>query len=438
MTRFVILGMGAAGIAAAETIRQHDPQGEIFCASGEGAGYYSRPGLAYYLSKELGQRSLYPFTKQDFKDRQFKLVHNTAVQIDTVKREVIFRDQQRLQYDRLLLALGAEAVRPKIEGIELDGVVYLNSISQTQRMVKLARRTRNAIVVGGGITALEIVEGLQARKVQVHFFLRGDNYWNRVLDPIESQLVLSRLRHEGVQIHLNTELERIIEKRDKVHAVLTKDGRQIKARMVAFAIGVQPRTQVAAASGLEVNRGVKINQFMETSAEGVYAAGDVAEVYDPESDRWVVDSLWPIARQQGITAGMNMAGESQAYHRDSPLNVTRLARLTTTIIGQVGSKTPDVDEFTIVRGESETWQQMPDAVVCQNNFDVNRLRVMVGKETLLGAVLMGDQSLSQPLEELVANKAEITPIRDQLLQPGTDLGKTILDFWTGWRNAHAN
>ena len=81
---------------------------------------------------------------------------------------------------------------------------------------------------------------------------------------------------------------------------------------------------------------------------------------------------------------------------------------------------------------------MPDAVVCQNNFDVNRLRVMVGTETLLGAVLMGDQSLSQPLEELVANKAEITQIRGQLLQPGTDLGKTILDFWTGWRNGHAN
>ena len=300
MTRYVILGMGAAGIAAAETIRQLDPQGEIICASAEGAGYYSRPGLAYYLSKELGQRSLFPFSKQDFKDRQFKLVHNTVVKIDTVKREVIFRDQKRLQYDRLLLALGAEAVRPKIEGIELDGVVYLNSFSQTQRMVKLARRTRNAIVVGGGITALEIVEGLQARKVQVHFFLRGENYWNRVLDPIESQLVLSRLRHEGVQIHLNTELDRIIGKRGKVHAVLTKDGSQIKAGMVAFAIGVQPRTRVAAASGLEVNRGVKINQFMETSTEGVYAAGDVAEVYDPESGRWVVDSLWPIARQQGI------------------------------------------------------------------------------------------------------------------------------------------
>jgi NAD(P)H-nitrite reductase large subunit len=438
MTRYVILGMGAAGIAAAETIRQFDPEGEIVCVAAEQAGYYSRPGLAYYLSKELGEKTLYPFTKRDFQDQNFRVYKNTAVKVDTENREVIFRDQKRLKYDRLLLAVGAQAVRPKVEGVDLAGVVYLDSMAQTQRMIKKARWVRQAVVVGGGITALEIVEGLQARRVKVHFFLRGEQYWGRVLDSIESQIVLNRLRHEGVSIHQNTELERIIEKKGKVAGVLTKDGRRINAGMVAFAIGVRPRTELAAASGLEVGRGVKVNEYMEAGAEGVFAAGDVAEVYDPLSGEWIMDSLWHVARHQGMVAGKNMAGQPHAYQRRSPLNVTRLAGLTTTIIGKVGMGGSEDDEFSIVRGESETWQQLPDAVVCQNNFEVNRLRVMVGEKALLGAVLMGDQSMSQALEELVAYQADITPIRSQLLAQRNDLGNILLGFWDAWRKAHAN
>ena len=263
MTRYVILGTGAAGIAAAETIRFHDPKGEIVCVSAETAGYYSRPGLAYYLSKELGEKSLYPFTDQDFRKRDLAIYRNTAVKIFPERSEVIFKDRKRMRYDCLLLALGARAVRPKTGGEGLDGVVYLDSMAETQRMIQKARWTRNAVVVGGGITALEIVEGLQARNVNVHFFLRGEKYWSRVLDSTESIIVLNRLKHEGVTIHKNTELDRILEKRGKVQAVITKDGRRIKAGMVAFAIGVQPRTGLAEASGLEVRRGVRINQFME-------------------------------------------------------------------------------------------------------------------------------------------------------------------------------
>ena len=437
MRRHVILGMGAAGIAAAETIRHYDREGEIVCVSAEAAGYYSRPGLAYYLSKELGEKSLYPFTKKDFQTRKIHVYQNTAVLVKPESQEILFQDRKRMKFDNLLLALGAEAVRPKVIGSNLDGVVYLDSMAQTQHMIKKARWARNAVVVGGGITALEIVEGLQARGVNVHFFLRGDTYWNRVLDKIESQIVIQRLRHEGVTIHLNTELDQIIGKRGKVKGVVTKDGRRLVANMVAFAIGVRPRLGLAEASGLEIARGVKVNEYMETNAPGVYSAGDMAEVYDPEEKVYMMDSLWHVARNQGMVAGWNMAGKRQPYRRRSPLNVTRLAGITTTIIGKVGSGEVE-DEFTIVRGESETWQQMPDAVVCQNNFDINRLRVLLGENKILGAILMGDQTLSQALEELVAHEVDISPIRDDMLTRKDQLGPVLLEFWHQWRqnNAH--
>jgi NAD(P)H-nitrite reductase large subunit len=438
MTRYVILGAGAAGMSAAETIRGVDDKGEIVCVTAETAGYYSRPGLAYYLSKELGEKSLYPFTKKDFQNKQLILYQNAAVHIDTANLEVVFKDRKRMTYDRLLIALGARAVRPEIPGNGLEGVVYLDSMEQTQYMIKKARWAKTAVVIGGGITALEMVEGLHARGVHVHFFLRGRTYWGRVLDSIESKIILERLIKEGVSVHFNTELDQILGKRGKVKAVVTKDGRTIKSSMVGFAIGVRPRIRLAELSGLEVNRGVMVNEYMETSVPGVFSAGDVAEVYDPEAGKYVIDSLWHIARSQGIVAGLNMAGQQQPYIRRSPLNVTRLAGITTTIIGTLGSGEKEEEEYSIVRGESETWQQMPDAVVCQNNFEINRLRLMLGENRILGALLMGDQSLSQALEELVANQVDITPVRDSLVKNRETLGPTVMKFWDQWRQQHAD
>jgi len=438
MTRYVILGAGAAGMSAAETIRQNDRQGEIVCVTAESAGYYSRPGLAYFLTKELGEKSLYPFTKNDFEKRRFILYNNAAVHIDTEMKEVVFKDRKRMRYDRLLVALGAQAVHPDVPGVGLEGVVYLDSMEQTKHMIKKARWSKTAVVVGGGITALEMVEGLHARGVHVHFFLRGRTYWGRVLDLIESKIILERLNSEGVSIHFNTELDQIVGKRGKVHSVVTRDGRNLKTSLVGFAIGVRPRIRLAELSGLEVNRGVKVNEFMETSVSEVFAAGDVAEVYDPEAGKYVVDSLWHIARSQGIVAGLNMVGQKQPYVRRSPLNVTRLAGITTTIIGRLGSGSQDDDEMSIVRGESETWQQMPDAVVCQNNFEVNRLRLMLGENRIVGAILMGDQSLSQALEELVAHEVDISPVRDQLVNSRDNLGPIVMRFWDQWRHQDAD
>ena len=437
MKRYVIVGMGAAGVSAAETIRQQDPAGEISVISAEEEGYYSRPALAYFLSKEISKKSLHPFTKLDFTERNIETFHNYVIDIDPQQKEIKFRNGDSSSYDSLLLAPGAKAIHPEIKGVDFDGVVYLDSFSETKKIIKKVRRGKNAVVVGGGITALEIVEGLLARKMKVHFLLRGNLYWNRVLDKTESELILERLAHDGVVIHKNTEIAEIIGENDQVSEVITKAGDTIPASMVAFAIGISPRTQLAATAGIDIQRGIIVNQYMETNQESIYAAGDAAEIYDPLTSGWIVDSLWPIARQQGAIAGQNMTGKKEPYLRQIPINVTRLAGLTTTIIGRVGNSAPD-DECNIVRGESETWQLLPDAIVCQNNFDVNRLRIMVGPETILGAVLIGDQSLSQVLEELVVNKVNIDPIRDLLLQSGVNLGELLINYWKEWKVSHAN
>ena len=432
MTRYGIVGSGAAGIGAAEAIRINDPTGEILLINEEPEGYYSRPGLAYYLSGEVPEPLLFPFTHLDFNQIGLEHLPQSVTRIYPGEHLLELDHGKAISYDRLLIATGSTAVHTNVPGAQAEGVVKLDTLADARQIIKLARKARSAVVIGGGITALEIVEGLRARKVKTHYFLRGDRYWGNVLDEIESRIVEHRLKEEGVQIHYHTELAEVNEKRGKVVGVTTKDGRSIPCEMVAIAIGVQPRKELGVVSGLKVERGILVDEFLQTSEPDIFTAGDAAQVYDPLTGKTSLDTLWNIAREQGTTAGYNMAGKKMVYQKGIPFNVTRLAGLTTTIIGSVGGGR-DEDMVGIARGDSETWRQLPDAIAAQEDFDVNRLRVLVGQNTLMGAVVMGDQKLSRPLQHLISLKVNISPIRDQLLEPACPIANLIADFYTQWQ-----
>lgn len=436
MRRYVMIGSGVASIAAIEAIRSVDTNGEVLLVGDEAHGFYSRPGLAYYLTGELAEEQLYPWRETDFQRLNVRRLHNRVARIEAEQHLLRLQNGASLPFDRLLIAVGAEAQMVKVPGVALEGVVKLDNLDDARRILKLARKARTAVVVGGGITALEIVEGLVQRGVKPHYFLRGDRYWSNVLDETESRIVEDRLKEEGVKIHYHTELEEILGRGGRVAGVRTKDGRTLPCDLVAAAIGIRARIELAKASGIQFDRGVIVNQTLETSAPDVFSAGDVAQVFDPLTGKSQMDTLWSPARDQGYVAGLNMAGSTTPYCKAAPFNVTRLADLTTTIIGMVG-RGEDEDVVGIVRGDSETWRQLPDAISAQADFEVNRLRVLVGQNTLLGGLVMGDQTLSRPLQQMVVEKADITPIRGQLLQPGAPLGDVLADFWVTWKARHA-
>jgi NAD(P)H-nitrite reductase large subunit len=436
MRRYAIIGSGVAGISAAEAIRSQDSKGEILIFGDEQAGYYSRPGLAYYLTGELSEEQLLPYKNKDYEILNARRIHASVTRAHPLQYRLELADGSIVTYDRLLIATGASAATVRIPGKDLQGVVKLDNLNDARRIIKLARRARTGVVVGGGITALEIVEGLLARGVKTNYFLRGNRYWSNVLDEIESRIVEHRLKEEGVAIHYHTELVEILGKRGRVIGVRTKDGRQIKCSLVAIAIGIRPRVELAMAAGIDTDRGILVNEYMQSSVPNVFAAGDVAQVYDPFTGKSTVDSLWGPAREQGAAAGLNMVGKAKPYLRAIPFNVTRLANLTTTIIGTVGHGSDD-DLVGIIRGDSETWRQLPDAIAAQSDFDVNRLRIMVGEDTILGAIVIGDQTLSKPLHQLVSQQVDISSIRAQILQPEAPLADVLADFYTHWTNEYA-
>lgn len=435
--KYVIIGSGVAGIAALEAIRSIDSVGDITLIGDDPHGYYSRPGLAYYLSGEIPDHSLFSKPREDFQKLRVRILKGSVKHIFRAEQYVEVKGQSHVPYDRLLLALGASSTPLEIPGSNLSGVVKLDHLSDAHWIVRQAKRGRAAVVVGGGITALELVEGLLAQDMKVHYLLRGDRYWGNVLDYHESRIVEQRLKKEGVTLHYHSEIVEIIEKDDRVDSIRLKDGEILKCDMLAYAIGVNPQTHLANQAELEVDRGILVNEYLQTSDPNIYAAGDVAQVYDPFSKRSVIESLWTPAREQGTAAGLNMAGHRKIYIKSAPFNVTRLAGLTTTIIGRVG-RGQDQDLFGIARGDSETWRQVPDTMVAQTGFEVNRLRIMVGKHTLIGAVIMGDQTLSSALEKIISNKVNISSIRDALLAPNADISDVIAGFWSNFREQGLN
>ncbi len=431
MTRYVIVGTGVTGIAAIGALRTLERSAEITLVGDDPHGFYSRPGLAYYLDREIPEKQLIIFTKEDWKSFNLRYVRGIATRLDPQKHQLEIGPAGVLTYDRLLLATGSTAVLLNIPGADLKGVVKLDDFEDTRRIISLARRARTAVVVGGGIIAVELVEGLLARGLKVHYFLRGERYWPNILDEKESRLLEHRLAEDGVIIHFHTEAAEILGKRGKVVGIRTTQGETIRCEMVAVGIGVKPRMELAKAAGLATEKGILTDETLQTSDPDIFAAGDVSQVRDPLSGKSFIDTLWHPAREKGKIAAANMTGMRQTYNRKVAVNVLRLAGVMTTIIGAVGSGVDD-DLVSVARGSSETWQQLPNTISLESSAEVNHVRLMIGEQTLLGAMVMGEQKLSLPLQELISSKVDITPVR-HLLQPGAPLGQIVMDYWSSIR-----
>jgi NADPH-dependent 2,4-dienoyl-CoA reductase/sulfur reductase-like enzyme len=418
MTRHVIIGGGIAGLSAAEAIRAADRRADITLIGAEAHGFYSRPGLAYLLAGEIPERQLTIRTPAEIRDLMLDRLVEEVTAIDAAAHTVTTARHGTLRYDRLLLATGAASVPPDFPGAQLDGIVQLDDLESARRLIARAREATTAVVVGGGPTAVELAEGLAARGVRVQYLMRGARYWSGVLDPAESRLIEDALEADGITIHRHTNVARVIAAGDAVDAIETTSGEVIACDLVAVAIGVRPRLCLARTLGLTTDRGVLVDEHLETSTQDIFAAGDVAQIADPETGIARLDALWSTALASGRAAGRAMAGDTTPYRPAPGLNVTRLGRLTTTIIGAVrddGDRHDDEDLVAVTRGDSERWRVDGHARAFHDRGTRSRVRVLVGERHAVGAVVMGDAVASRALCRLVRERADLTAIRPTLI-----------------------
>ena len=324
--RIVIVGGGAAGFAAAEMLRRQQFQGDIVMLSDDQAPPVDRPNLSKdYLAGNAPEEWI-PLRGDDFyTDANIDLRLDTHVaNIDARAREVVLGGDSRVPFDRLLLATGAEPVRLPLPGIDLPHVHTLRTLADSRAIIAQAAARRRAVVMGASFIGLEVAASLRARGVDVHVVAPEKRPMERVLGPQLGDFVRSLHEEHGVIFHLDDAATAI----DR-HRVMLKRGGTIDADLVVAGVGVRPRLTLAEQAGLTLDRGVTVDDYLETSAPGIFAAGDIARWPDAHSGAAIRVEHWVVAQRQGQAAALNMLGAHAKFdavpffwsqHYDVPIN----------------------------------------------------------------------------------------------------------------------
>ena len=324
--RIVIVGGGAAGFAAAEMLRRQRYQGSLVMLSDDDAPPVDRPNLSKdYLAGNAPEEWI-PLRGDDFyaeNDIDLRLKMHVAA-IDVQAREVALEDGGKVAYDRLLLATGAEPVRLPIPGMDLPHVHTLRTLSDCRAIIARAANARRALVIGASFIGLEVAASLRARNVEVHVVAPEKVPMERVLGRQMGDFVRRLHEEHGVVFHLEDTATALESTRARL-----KSGGTIEADLVVVGVGVRPRLALAEKAGLAVDRGVSVNEYLETSIPGIFAAGDIARWPDPHSGESIRIEHWVVAERQGQTAALNMLGAREKFasvpffwsqHYDVPIN----------------------------------------------------------------------------------------------------------------------
>jgi NADPH-dependent 2,4-dienoyl-CoA reductase/sulfur reductase-like enzyme/nitrite reductase/ring-hydroxylating ferredoxin subunit len=323
--RIVIVGGGAAGFAAAEMLRRVGYQNSLVMLSSDAAPPYDRPNLSKdYLAGTI------PFDYVPLRDESFYENNGIKVQLgknvaglDLRAREVLLSNGETVSYDRLLLATGAEPVRLTIPGAEQPHVHTLRSLADSNAIIAAARTSNRVVVIGASFIGLEVAASLRARKVEVHVIAPDKRPMERILGRDMGDFIRALHEEHGVIFHLETKPKTI----DKV--VHLENGEMIEADLVVVGVGVRPRLELAENARLKIDRGVAVDEHLETSAPGIFAAGDIARWPDRHSGENIRVEHWVVAERQGQAAALNMLGERAPFdqvpffwsqHYDVPIN----------------------------------------------------------------------------------------------------------------------
>lgn len=341
MGHVVIIGNGIAGVTAARNIRKRSDH-RITIVSSESQYFFSRPALMYLFMGSMEFDHLKPYEDWFWKRNRIDLVFGHVTAIDTASRRILLDGGDRIDYDHCIVATGSVPNYGGWPGEQCEGVQGLYSLQDLQNLEGNIQATGRAVIVGGGLIGVEVAEMLRSRNIDVTLLARESGYWGNVLPPQESSIIGRHIGEHGVDLQLSTELGEILpDTSGRVRAIMTKDGREIACRTVILAIGVSPNTALARTGGLNVERGIVVDERFATNMPDVYAIGDCAQHADG-----IVDQLWYTARDHGEHVARVICGDRSPYRRDVFYNSAKFFDIEYQTYGLVPAEAGDEESFT--------------------------------------------------------------------------------------------
>lgn len=383
---YLIIGGGVAGVTAATEIRNNRPDATIAILSQEPVCFYSRVLLTNYLEGTVKKEKLILRNEQWFCDEKINLILSDAAKsLDPVEHKVITASGREIIYKKLIIASGVSPRVLPVPGGDLPGVFNLWNLADAEhisaeikKLKKLAREKQVVAVIGGGFICQSLVKIFTANDFETHLLMRGKYYWSKFIGEQAGGLITNKFNEKGIKTHLEMRTQEIVREKDGMLIIKTESGEEIKAGMIIVGVGTLPNTDWLEGSGIELDNGIKVNEYLETNLSDVYAAGDVVNFYDVILEDFHRKGNWVNASRQGEICAANMCGEKKEFNEITSFTVN-IFSLNFTFLGEYN-------------------RTMADEVVVRDEGDKIREYYFKG-ERLIGATLL-NAPMDRPLIEI--------------------------------------
>jgi len=395
---YCIIGNSAAAIGAIEGIRKIDRTGTITVISAEPYHTYSRPLISYYLAGKVEEDKMYYRPMDFYESCKVDVIYNTSAErIDTQKREVILPGEVRVPCDKLLIATGGKPFVPPVEGLDRRNVFTFQKWDDVKEIQKAVKPGTKAVIIGAGLIGMKAAEALSNLGTDVTVVEMANRVLSSILDEKAATLVRNVMEEHGIRFCLENTVKQVLGG-EEVTGVELSGGQQLPCDILIAAVGVVPDTEVVRGTTIQVNRGILVNDKMETSVPGIYAAGDVAEGEDALLGIQRVIPILPNAYRQGEIAGKNMAGEDVSFEGGFPMNAIGFygySLITAGILGGAG-----YEELSASEPEEKFYRK----IVLKDN-------------RLVGFIALKKIDRLGMLTGLIAEKRDAQDYKEKLLKP---------------------
>lgn len=406
MKKIVIIGNGIAGITAARHIRKNSDF-PVTVISDETDHFYSRTALMYIYMGHMEYRHTKPYEDWFWPKNKIELVRDYVVSIDAQNKKLALRSRNSLEYDILIIASGSKSNKFGWPGQDLKGVQGLYGIPDLENMEEYTQGINKAVVVGGGLIGIEMVEMLHSRGIPVTMLVREESFFNKVLPTEESWMVSRHIQEHHIDLRLNTELKEILADEDgRAQAVITNQGENIPCQFVGLTVGVSPNIDFLKESDIETAKGVLVDEFFLTNQPNIYAIGDCAEYRIPPAGRKKVEPLWYTGRIHGETVAATVCGNPTQYQPGVWYNSAKFMDIEYQVYGEVPI-TPEEDEHHLY------WEHEDGRKSVRIVFDKKHGYVK-------GFNLMGIRYRHEVCAQWIKEKATITEVLPNLKEANFD------------------